>query len=215
MSVGWEEKLAARLREREPRTLTPRRGELAAAVLVPLLERGDSLDLLIERRPETLPNHGGQLSFPGGVIEEDDRGPEAAAIREAGEEVGLDPSRVRVLGRLPDIRTPTGFVITPVVAVVSGPVTFRLSPEEVAEVVLVPVDRLLRPGAFELVPRRGRGLLIWSSALVHGGHVIWGATARILQALRRVLLEIDGPWRQPSRDRAWKPPGLRGPTGAS
>ncbi len=191
--------VAGALSRVEVRTLELRPGELRAAVLVPLVEQEGVLHLLIEKRPESLPNHGGQLSFPGGVIEPEDGGPEAAALRETREEVGLDPSRVRILGRLPELRTPTGFVISPVVGAVHGPVELHLSPDEVAGILWVPVSKLLRDDAFQLVPRRAGGLLIWSSALLHEGEVVWGATARVLLALRRLLRDLPGPWQE-----AWR-----------
>ncbi len=192
----WEEALAEALAHRGPRHLDPRPGELPAAVLVPLVDHDGVLSLLLEKRPESLPNHGGQLGFPGGVIEPGDGGPEQAALRETREEVGIAPSAVRILGRLDDLRTPTGYVITPVVGSVRGPVEVRPSPDEVAGILWIPVPRLLRGDAFRLVPRRAAGLLIRSSALVHEGEVVWGATARILLALRRVLRGVPGPWRE-------------------
>ena len=108
--------------------------------------------------------------------------------------MGLDPALVRILGRLPGLRTPTGFLISPVVGTIQGPVDLKPSPDEVAGLLWVPVERLLGADAFRLIPRRSRGLLIWSSALLHEGEVVWGATARILLGLRRVLRRVEGPW---------------------
>ncbi len=177
------------------RRLEVRPGERAAAVLLPILDAGGGEDgpaLLLERRAGNLGNHAGQYAFPGGVADPGDASPVATALREAHEETGLEAERVRVVGRLSDIRTPTGFVITPVVGVVEG--RPRLSPheEEVEELVLLPLCELLKDDAFVMVRRRARGVLMHGHALVYRGRIIWGATARMLMALRRVLRGPEG-----------------------
>ncbi|NNM56419.1 CoA pyrophosphatase [Acidocella sp.] len=148
-----------------------------AAVLIPLEpERG----VWLTRRSAQMPNHAGQVSFPGGKIERGDASAEAAALREAREEVGLDPAVAEVLGRMDDFITGTGFHITPVVALVPRGVRFRADPGEVQEVFCLPFATLLDPAA----PRRRkvfwRGMeqdfVVWP----HEAHVIWGATAKIL-----------------------------------
>ncbi len=181
-------RLAAALAHHRPRRLALRPGERRAAVLVPLLETGDGPALLVERRADTLPSHPGQYAFPGGVLEPGDGSLEAAALRETQEEVGIPPERVRLLGRLGDVRTPTGFLVAPVVGRAAGAIELRLQREEVAEVILVPVAAVVDRAAYRLVRRRTRDLLLRSTALVWRGHEIWGATARILLELRRVLL---------------------------
>lgn len=189
-TAGWISRLAERLRDWPRRSVSVRADEQRAGVLVPLVEDGTSPSLVIERRAANLPNHAGQYGFPGGTVDEEDTSIEATALREAREEIALEADKIQVLGRLSDLRTPTGYVITPVVGVVRGPVTLTPSPDEVAFIIQVPVDFLLRDDAFRMVARRSRGLLIRTDALVFQGHVVWGATARILLELRRLIRSV-------------------------
>ena len=196
-SPPWRQALRAALRERVHRPIVPRPSETSAAVLVLLLEEADgAVNLLLERRADDLSNHAGQFAFPGGATDPVDRSPEETALREAHEEVGITSEDVEILGRLATLRTPTRFVITPVVGAATGPLGLHPSPAEVARILRLPASLLLDPRNFRLVPRRSHGLLIWSTSLVHEGDVIWGATARMLLALRRVLAKVPGPWSQ-------------------
>ncbi|HKA89774.1 MAG TPA: CoA pyrophosphatase [Haliangiales bacterium] len=159
-------------------------GHRAAAVLVPLFRRDREWRLLFTERGRGLRAHGGQVSFPGGAVEREET-PERTALREADEEVGVDPERVRVLGRLGDVPTPTGFVITPVVGWIDpAPAAYRISPVEVAEAFEVAVARFRAPGALERlgeVERFGRRFPLIRYRV--DGHDIWGATARMVQEL--------------------------------
>jgi 8-oxo-dGTP pyrophosphatase MutT (NUDIX family) len=116
-----------------------------AAVLVPLVNRGEGLTVLFTERSAGLPDHPGQISFPGGRIEPDDPGPQLAALREAEEEVGLPRDRVTLLGRLSEYDTVTGYRVTPVVGWVEPPFPLRPDPVEVADVFEVPLAFLLDP----------------------------------------------------------------------
>jgi len=191
----WVDALSRELGRFSRRGLALRTGEQRAAVLVPIVDVEDEEPFLIlERRADGLPSHAGQYAFPGGGVEDCDGSRAETALRETREEIGLDLERVRVLGPLPDIRTPTGYVISPILSVVKGPVELSPSPEEVAFLVEPPVSVILDPSAFRMVTRRARRLLIHGEALVWHGHVIWGATARMLLALRRLLRATPGPW---------------------
>jgi 8-oxo-dGTP pyrophosphatase MutT (NUDIX family) len=159
-----------------------------AAVLVPVV-LGEEPSILLTRRTSHLTKHAGQISFPGGRIDPDDSGPEAAALREAHEEIGLDVGSVEVLGRLTDHVTGTGYRITPVLAVLPPALKYRLSPHEVAAIFELPMRVVLDPDA----PRRQRQHVrgVWREYWVwpHPEHFIWGATAAILVQLAQRLRE--------------------------
>lgn len=150
-----------------------------AAVLVPILQ-GAEPGVLLTLRTASLRAHAGQVAFPGGRIEPGDASPEDAALREAWEEVGLDPAAVELAGRLPEHVTGTGFHITPVVGLLRDGVALRPSPDEVAAIFTLPMRTLLDPAAPEQRERefRGRQRRFW--VWPHEHHYIWGATAGIL-----------------------------------
>jgi len=159
-----------------------------AAVLV-AVEPGRGVWLT--RRSALLPNHAGQVSFPGGKIETDDLSVEAAALREAVEEIGLDVARTEVLGRMDDFITGTGFHISPVVALVRDGGHFAPAAAEVQEIFCLDFATLLD----RRLPRPRRAFwrgqegefYVWP----HPRHVIWGATARILLNLAMRLRELS------------------------
>jgi 8-oxo-dGTP pyrophosphatase MutT (NUDIX family) len=152
-----------------------------AAVLVPLLETDRGLRLLLTKRSSRLRHHPGQVAFPGGKRDEGET-PEAAALREAQEEVGLPKGHARVLGRLPAHETVTGFAVTPVVAHVA-PFEFRPEPDEVEEAFTVPLSHVLDPANYAVERRRWRGEWRRYYAVPWGPYYVWGATARILRGL--------------------------------
>ena len=152
-----------------------------AAVLVPLMDGPDGLRVLLTKRSSKLRHHPGQVAFPGGKIEAGET-PEAAALREAAEEVGLPANAARVVGRLPSHETVTGFTVTPVVAAVAA---FEWVPEpgEVDEVFTVPLDHLLDPANYTIERRQWRGTWRRYYAVPYGPYYVWGATARMLRGL--------------------------------
>lgn len=158
---------------------------IPAAVLVPIVLRPDPT-VLLTLRAAKLSAHAGQVSFPGGRIEAGET-PEAAAVREAAEEVGLDPRLPELLGRLPDHATGTGFRITPVVGLVPAPLHLTPNPAEVEEPFELPLSVVLDPKAPERrrAEWKGRTREFW--VWPHERHYIWGATAAILVNLARVL----------------------------
>lgn len=161
----------------------------AAAVLVPLVNRPQGLTVLFTRRTEHLANHAGQVSFPGGRLEDADDGPVACALRETEEETGLPPACVDVLGSLDDYVTVTGFRVVPVVGLVHPPFVLTPDPFEVAEVFEVPLAFILDPANHQRVDRTVKGRSRPYYAMPFEGHYIWGATAGMLINLYRVLTD--------------------------
>lgn len=164
------------------------RPAVPAAVLVPVV-MGEDPAVLLTKRTSHLAKHAGQISFPGGRIDPQDSGPEAAALREAQEEIGLEAGSVEVLGRLTDHVTGTGYRITPVLALVPPALTYSLSPHEVEAIFELPMRVVMDPNA----PRRQRQHVggVWREYWVwpHPDHFIWGATAAILVQLAERLRE--------------------------
>lgn len=160
---------------------------VAAAVLVPLVVRETGLSLLFTRRTEHLADHPGQISFPGGRIDDADDDAWAAALRETEEEVGLPRTRVRPAGRLDTYVTRTGFEVTPLVGLVRPP--FALAPDsfEVAEVFEAPLGFFLDPAHREIHSRVYQGKERFFFAFPYGDYYIWGATAGMLVNLVEVL----------------------------
>jgi 8-oxo-dGTP pyrophosphatase MutT (NUDIX family) len=164
-------------------------GLTPAAVLVPLFEQAGEPHVLLELRTHTVDHHKGQISFPGGVRDPDDRDEVATALREASEEVGLAPGAVEVLGLMDDTLTVTGFCITPVVGRISHPFETRLSGAEVARLLEVPWRVFVegRTHRREKIEHDGRTFEVdfytWDE------HVIWGATARVIRQLVELTRE--------------------------
>lgn len=166
-----------------------------ASVLVPLVERPGGLHVLLTQRTDHLRDHAGQISFPGGRAEPDDADPVITALREAEEEVGLDPAQVQVLGRLPTYLTVTSYIVTPVVALLQPPLALRPDPFEVAEVFEVPLAFLMNPAhhrrhVFEFDGQQRQFLSMpWRSETdASREYFIWGATAAMLRNFYRLLV---------------------------
>jgi len=158
-----------------------------AAVLVSLVERPSGLSVLLTKRASGLQHHPGQIAFPGGKVDATDASITAAALREAHEEVGLDPAQVTVLGQMPIHETVTGFAVTPILGHVQGPFSPVVEAGEVEEAFFVPLDHLMSPDAYSIQRRRWLGQ--WRSfyTVPWGPYYIWGATARMLRALAQRL----------------------------
>ena len=160
---------------------------IPAAVLFSIVLRDHEPSVLLTQRNPDLKDHPGQISFPGGRVEPQDVSPAATALREAEEEVGLDPARVEVVGYLPVYRTVTGFCVTPVVAIVKPPVDLRPDPGEVADVFEVPLSFLLDSANHQRCTMQFEGRQRDFYAVPYGDRYIWGATAGIILGLARLL----------------------------
>jgi 8-oxo-dGTP pyrophosphatase MutT (NUDIX family) len=158
-----------------------------ASVLVPIVARAGELTMLFTRRTAHLRNHSGQIAFPGGGAEPGDASAEATALREAHEEIGLEPARVEVLGRLSDYHTRTDYRVTPVVGLVAPPVELRLDAHEVEEAFEVPLAFLLDPANHQRHQREFQGRTVPFYAIPYRDYYIWGATAGMLINLYRFL----------------------------
>jgi 8-oxo-dGTP pyrophosphatase MutT (NUDIX family) len=180
--AGASLELASQVRASLPARRVP------AAVLVPLVERETGLTVLLTQRAETLKDHAGQISFPGGRIEPGDEDAWQAALREAYEEIGLKPDLVEFAGYLPDHHVVTGFRVTPVVGFVNPQYQLRIAKAEVHDVFEVPLEYILDAANHKSRRRKLGELFIDVHDIPYGERNIWGATAGMLMTLRRKLL---------------------------
>ncbi|MBS1141829.1 MAG: hydrolase [Proteobacteria bacterium] len=158
-----------------------------AAVLFPIVLRDGGNTVLLTQRTAHLRDHAGQISFPGGRVEDEDLSPIHTALRETEEEIGLSRERVEIVGFLPEYRTGTGFRVTPVVALVRPPFDLQPDPFEVAEIFEVPLSFLLDPSNHQQHSLHYRGALRNYFAMPYGEYFIWGATAGMIRSLSERL----------------------------
>ncbi|MEE9216521.1 MAG: CoA pyrophosphatase [Anaerolineales bacterium] len=167
-----------------------------AAVLIPLYQEDGDWNLLFTRRTDSVDVHAGQVSFPGGRIEDSDVSAVAAALREAQEEIGLDPADVEMLGQLNPIFTVTQFLVTPVVGVIPWPYPLASNPTEVAHTFGVPIKWLSDPNNVEVRDRQplvpGRNIQVYYFK-EFDGETIWGVTARITVNFLQMLDAANPP----------------------
>lgn len=156
-----------------------------AAVLAPVILEGRDASVLLTRRADHLRSHQGQISFPGGGRDAVDASAAANALREAQEEVGLDPASVEVIGYLDDYPTISRYLVTPVVGLVRGSLSTVADPGEVAEVFQLPLEIVLDPLAYTRKTLSRDGLVVPYYEINWSGYRIWGATAGMLRDLCR------------------------------
>jgi len=160
-----------------------------AAVLVPFVDRPEGLSILLTQRASQLAKHAAQVSFPGGRLEESDPDVASAALREAQEEIGLDPARVRVFGYLPDHLVISGYRVTPVLSIVTPPFAIEPNPAEVESVFEVPADYVFDARNHKARLRRVGDEDMLLHDIPWQGLNIWGATAGMLLTLVRMVEE--------------------------
>ncbi|TAK91201.1 MAG: CoA pyrophosphatase [Burkholderiaceae bacterium] len=168
---------------------------IPAAVLIPLVLHENAMTVLLTERAADLPDHAGQISFPGGRVEANDGSPQHTALRETAEEIGLHGQQIEVLGTLPDYRTGTGYSVTPVVGLVTPPLNLQLDHAEVAAAFEVPLHFLTDPQFhqqreidFPPLGRRVFHAMPYTDPLQQREYFIWGATAGMLRNLYFFLL---------------------------
>jgi len=184
------ESLRRFLADRE-RVVLPDGDAVRCAVLVPLIPNGPSYRVLYTRRTEHLPDHRGQVAFPGGKHAPSDAALLDTALREAEEEVGIDPQHVEILGRLDDVTTMAGrYVVTPFVGVLPPDSSFRPNPAEVADVFTLSLAELADPDLQGTQPRTWDGTVYHVDVIMAGTHNIWGLTLRITQNLLECIESV-------------------------
>lgn len=154
-----------------------------AAVLIPVVDHGDASTVILTKRAEKLKNHSGQIAFPGGRIDPTDVSAEAAAVRETIEEIGLTPSYIDVIGRLPDYVTGSGYRIAPVLGIVRPGFHLTLNPGEVDDAFEVPLGFLMDPLNHNRASRIFQDRERFFYAMPYEERYIWGVTAGIIRAL--------------------------------
>jgi 8-oxo-dGTP pyrophosphatase MutT (NUDIX family) len=176
-----------------PDLTEPLEGFRRAAVLVPLYDSDGATTLLLTRRTQTVEHHKGQISFPGGAL---DDGEEllAAALRETFEEVGIPADEVQILGRLPEVDvTVSRFRVTPFVGVIPHPYPLRLNADEIEEIVRVPLAVFRDPANLRIDKVEWAGQIRDVYHYTYQTRTIWGATARIIRHFVDLVLEMEAP----------------------
>ena len=158
-----------------------------AAVLIPLVDRSEGIHVLFTQRTVYLKDHTGQISFPGGGVEPQDRRRQDTALRETEEEIGLSRSSITVLGELPEFEMQSGFRIAPVVGWIRPPYSTRLDPLEVEDIFEVPFEHFLRPERYQRRRYVIDGVERKYLAIPYEGRYIWGATAGMLYMFYQLL----------------------------
>ena len=167
--------------------LPPGRKLRPAGVLVPIFCGDTGAEVYLTKRSSVLKHHPGQIAFPGGKQDSDDVDITRTALREASEEIGLDPTNVSVLGQMPPHETVTGFIVTPVLAQIRAPFTPVPERGEVDEVFSVPLTHVLDRSRYLIQSRHWRGSRRHYYTVPYGPYYIWGATARMLRTLAEAV----------------------------
>jgi 8-oxo-dGTP pyrophosphatase MutT (NUDIX family) len=163
-----------------------------SAVMIPLYQKQEQYYIVFIKRTETVKDHKGQISFPGGMRDADDRTLLHTAVRESREEIGLRQKDIEVIGELDDeLTTTSNYIVTPFVAMIPWPYRFRKNEDEVAEIMQAPIAALLEKDKLSEGSEILNGQPIKSYTYNYEGKVIWGATARILKKLLDIIGKIN------------------------
>ena len=158
-----------------------------AAVLIPIVQHVDGATVLLTHRTETLSSHAGQIAFPGGRTDAADAFSPLTALREAQEEIGLEPRKVHLLGKMHPYATGSGYDITPVVGLVKPPLKLFANPDEVNAIFEVPLTFLMTGSNYQKLELEWKGAMRQTYAIPYQEHYIWGVTAGILKTLYETL----------------------------
>lgn len=167
-----------------------RPGLIHAGVLVLLFPKGNELHVLLTKRSSDVEHHRGQISFPGGAVDDRDENIIATAVRETEEEIGIPAHVIRILGLFDDAWTPSGFQITPVIGYTNAPLSIRPSPFEVEEVLEVPLSFFLEAGNERVKKLTREGATVDVYFYTYREKEIWGATAGILRSVVHALQAV-------------------------
>ena len=160
-----------------------------SAVLIPLIRKGEDIQIILTQRSNNLPSHAGQISFPGGKVDTKDESPVDTAYREANEEIGLSREEIEHLGYLDITTTGTNFMILPVVASISNNFIPKLNNDEVESLVYLPLNYIADTNNLKLMNREINGEDRTFFVYEYDSYFIWGATARLLKALSERLFQ--------------------------
>lgn len=188
----FESELGRILTSRE-KTILPRADKVVAAVLVPLFRKDGDVHVLLTKRSDAVEHHKGEVSFPGGKLDDDDVDLLHCALRETHEEVGILPTDVRIVGEMDDFYTvATSYLVVPFVGMIPYPYDFKPSTREIDEVIGVPLEVFFDPArrSTEIWTFEGKPLEIISYKW--HGYNIWGATARILNRFTQLVENCRG-----------------------
>lgn len=177
--MNFRDQVLSKLGVLQPRVLTSGFSK-EAAVLIPFFEREGEPHFLLTRRTEEVETHKGQISFPGGM-RQDNEPLENTALRETFEEVGIESAQIEVLGRFHDYLSITGYRVSPFVGLLREPFTVLPQPSEVAEVLSVPVHVFHDPSRLRVEQMYRTGRVVDVYFYSYGAHTIWGLTARIIK----------------------------------
>ena len=186
------DKIKTALYNRNRKTISSK-GLVAAAILIPLLHKDNTLNILFTKRSKWVEHHKNEISFPGGTFDKTDKDLLDCALRECEEEIGLIKDDVNILGMLDDFRTMvTHFVVSPFVGYIPYPYSFKISEKEIDEIIIIPISFLTDPSNYMLTEKIGSDntkYIIHNFHYKH--HTIWGATAYILKQFLDIFIEIN------------------------
>jgi 8-oxo-dGTP pyrophosphatase MutT (NUDIX family) len=188
-----EQKLKEYLSRRQKQPITGTE-LISSAVLVPIYYREGQYYILFTQRTERVKEHKGQISFPGGARQEEDRTLLDTALRESAEEIGLSPDEVKILGELDDtITTTSNYIVSPFVGVIPWPYEFKVDGWETEAIIEVPISALLDKDSLREETEVIGGEKVTSYFYHYEGKVIWGATARILHQFLELFAQATSP----------------------